>query len=80
VWQTVFFVALRGWPVNLIDRRPLRLLAGNALVIGGGAATYLVLRDLANLSPQAIGAASVLTAAVAVGLNRALARYADSVH
>ena len=113
VWQTVFFVALRGWPVNLIDRRPLRLLAGNALVIGGGAATYLVLRDLANLPPQAIGAACgcvisagliaalvfegwpgallsrpdagrlvtiVLTAAVAVVLNRALAGYADSVH
>jgi hypothetical protein len=113
VWQTVFFVVLRGWPVNLIGRRPLRLLAGNALVIGGGAATYLVLRDLANLSPQAIGAACgcvisaglmaalvfegwpgallrrpgagrvgalVFTAAVAVGLNRALAGYADSVH
>ena len=91
----------------------MRLLAGNALVIGGGAATYLVLRDLANLSPQAIGAACgcvisaglmvalvfegwpgallrrpgagrvvtlVFTAAVAVGLNRALAGYADSVH
>ena len=106
-------VVLRGWPLNLIGRRPLRLLAGNALVIGGGAATYLVLRDLANLSPQAIGAACgcvisaglmvalvfegwpgallrrpgagrvvtlVFTAAVAVGLNRALAGYADSVH
>jgi hypothetical protein len=113
MWQTVFFVALRGWPVNLIGRRPTRLLAGNALVIAGGAATYLLLRDLANLSPQAIGAACgcvisaalvvalvfegwpgallrrreagravtiVLTAAVAVGLNRALAGYADSVH
>ena len=113
VWQTVFFVALRGWPVNLIGRRPLRLLAGNALVIGGGAATYLLLRDLANLSTGAIGAACgcvisaalivalvfegwpgallrrpgagrvvtiVLIAAVAVGLNRALAGYADSVH
>jgi hypothetical protein len=22
VWQTVFFVVLRGWPVNLIGRRP----------------------------------------------------------
>ena len=75
--------------------------------------TDLVLRDLANLSPQAIGAACgrvisaglmaalifegwpgallrrpgagrvvtlVFTAAVAVGLNRALAGYADSVH
>jgi hypothetical protein len=70
VWQTMFFVALRGWPVNLISRRPLRLLAGNALVIGGGAATYLVLRDLANLSPQAIGAASacVISAGLIVAL------------
>jgi hypothetical protein len=70
VWQTVFFVLLRGWPVNLVGRRPLRLLAGNALVIGGGAATYLVLRDLADLSPQAIGAACgcVISAGLVVGL------------
>jgi hypothetical protein len=32
VWQTVFFIGLRGWPVNLSARRPVRLLAGNALV------------------------------------------------
>jgi hypothetical protein len=70
VWQTVFFVALRGWPVNLIGRRPARLLAGNALVIAGGAATYLLLRDLANLTPQAIGAACgcVISAALVVAL------------
>jgi hypothetical protein len=99
-------------PVNLIGRRPLRLLAGNALVIGGGAATYLLLRDLANhrrpsglacggvisaalvvalvfegwpgalLRRPAAGrmVTIVLIAAVAVGLNRALAGYADSVH
>jgi hypothetical protein len=69
-WQTVFFIALRGWPVNLITRRPTRLLAGNALVIAGGAATYLLLRDLANLPPQAIGAACgcVISAALLVAL------------
>src|SRR6185437_526784 len=44
LWQTVIFIALRGWPVNAIARRPLRLLAGNVAVIGLGAATYLVLR------------------------------------
>ena len=48
VWQAVFFIALRGWPVNTISRRPHRLLAGNALVVGLGALTYLVLRDLAH--------------------------------
>ena len=56
VWQTVFFVALRGWPVNTITRRPPRLLAGNALVIGLGSLTYLVLRNLAHWQPAAISA------------------------
>src|SRR4029077_20566832 len=50
-------IALRGWPVNTITRRPARLLAGNALVIGLGALTYLVLRNLAHWQPDAISAA-----------------------
>jgi len=57
VWQAVFFIALRGWPVNTITRRPHRLLAGNALVIGLGALTYLLLRNLAHWQPDAISAA-----------------------
>ena len=56
VWQAVGFIALRGWPVNTITRRPVRLLASNALVIGLGAGTYAVLRDAAGLSPGIIGA------------------------
>jgi hypothetical protein len=56
VWQAIFFIALRGWPVNTIASRARRLLAGNALVIGLGAATYAVLRDAAGLSPGIIGA------------------------
>jgi hypothetical protein len=52
----VFFVALRGWPVNTITRRPPRLLAGNALVIGLGAATYIVFRNLGHWQPAAISA------------------------
>ena len=56
VWQAVFFIALRGWPVNLLARRSGRLLAGNALVLGLGAATYVVLRNLAGWPPDAIGA------------------------
>ena len=51
VWQTLLFIALRGWPVNTITRRPLRLFAGNGLVIGLGALTYLVLRDIAHWPP-----------------------------
>ena len=111
VWQAVFFIGLRGWPVNTISRLAPRLIAGNVLVIGLGAATYLVLRDGAGLQPGTISAVCgciisaaiivgmlfegwpvvrlspgpgraltvVLTAAVAVVLNRALAAYADGV-
>jgi hypothetical protein len=57
VWQAVIYIALRGWPVNIITRRSSRLLAGNALVIGLGAGTYAGLRDAAALSPGMIGAA-----------------------
>jgi hypothetical protein len=57
VWQAVFFIALRGWPVNTVNRRPRRLLAGNALVLAFGALTYTVLRNLAHWQPAAIGAA-----------------------
>ena len=110
VWQAVFFIALRGWPVNTINRRPHRLLAGNALIVGLGALTYLVLRNLAHWRPDAISATCgsiisatlivtmlfegwpaawlppgpsriltlALTALVALGLDRALAAYADS--
>jgi hypothetical protein len=56
VWQAVFFIALRGWPVSVITRRFRRLLAGNALVIGLGAVTYLLLRDIVRWQPDAIGA------------------------
>jgi hypothetical protein len=56
VWQTILFIALRGWPVNTIAGQGRRRLAGNAVVIGLGAATYAVLRDAAGLSPGTIGA------------------------
>jgi hypothetical protein len=56
VWQAVLFIAQRGWPVNTITRRGLRLLAGNVLVVGLGAGTYAALRDAAGLSPGTIGA------------------------
>ena len=70
MWQTLFFIALRGWPVNTIAHRPRRLLAGNALVIGLGALTYLVLRDIAHWQPAAIGAACgcVISAALVVAM------------
>jgi hypothetical protein len=70
VWQTLLFITLRGWPVNTITRRPLRLFAGNGLVIGLGTLTYLVLRDTADWQPAAIGAACgcVISAALVVAM------------
>jgi hypothetical protein len=57
VWQAVIYIGLRGWPVSSITRRPVRLLAGNTVVIGLGTLTYLALRNLAQWAPDAIGAA-----------------------
>jgi hypothetical protein len=111
VWQAVFFIALRGWPINTITRRPQRLIGGNVLVIAAGALTYLLLRDIARWRPDAISAICgcviaavlvvgmlfegspaarlppapgrlltlVLTALVAIALDRVLASYANGV-
>ncbi|MFB4307289.1 hypothetical protein [Actinomadura sp. GTD37] len=69
-WQTVFFIALRGWPVNAIVRRTPRLVAGNVLVIALGTLTYLALRDLAGWRPAAISAACgcVISAVLVVAM------------
>jgi hypothetical protein len=71
LWQAVFFLALRGWPLNTISQRARRLIAGNALVIGLGAATFLVLREGAGLQPGTISAVCgcVISAAIIVGMN-----------
>lgn len=70
VWQAIFFIALRGWPVNAIKSRSSRLLAGNALVIGLGVGTYEVLRDAAGLSATTVGAGCgcVISAALVVAM------------
>jgi hypothetical protein len=70
VWQAVFYIGWRGWPVAGLARRGRRLLAGNAIVLGGGTLTYLVLRDLAGLAPGTISATcgSVITAVLIVAM------------
>src|SRR5580704_7910784 len=70
VWQAVFFIALRGWPVNTIASRPRRLLAGNALVLALGTLTYIVLRNGAHWPPAAISAVCgcVISAALIVAM------------
>jgi hypothetical protein len=70
LWQAVVFIALRGWPVNTITNRPGRLLTGNALVLGLGVPTYLLLRNLAHWQPAAISAVCgcVISAALIVAM------------
>jgi hypothetical protein len=70
VWQAVLYLAWRGWPVAALPRRSRRLLAGNAIVLGGGVLTYLVLRDLAHWPPAAISAVCgcVVTAVLIVAM------------
>jgi hypothetical protein len=70
VWQAVIYIGLHRWPLGTLTRRPVRLVAGNAVVIGLGALTYLVLRDLAHWAPDAIGAACgcVITGVLVVAM------------
>jgi hypothetical protein len=56
LWQSVLYIAWRGSPVAGLTQHTWRLLGGNAIVLGGGAATYLELRNLAHLQPTAISA------------------------
>ena len=56
VWQSLFFIGLRGWPFGNASSRTVRLIAGNAVVLALGAATYLGLRDLAGWSAGTISA------------------------
>lgn len=70
VWQALPFIAWRGWPFARWSRRSVRLLGGNAAVLGAGALTYLALRDLAGWEPSAIAAACgcAIAAVLLVGM------------
>ncbi|HEY2303941.1 MAG TPA: hypothetical protein VGH66_18720, partial [Acidimicrobiales bacterium] len=65
-WQVLFYIAWRGWPLNLIDRRSKRLLSAHSLVISGGVLSYVLLHGIAHIEPERIGAAAGLF--VAAGL------------
>jgi hypothetical protein len=70
VWQTLVWIAWRGWPFAGIAPQWARLLAGNAAVLGAGVGTYVLLRDVAGLEPDAIAAACgcAITALLLVGM------------
>ncbi|HEY2435775.1 MAG TPA: hypothetical protein VGH93_01245, partial [Solirubrobacteraceae bacterium] len=56
LWQTWFYVAIRGWPFSEIAPRAARLPLANATVIGAGVSTYIILHTALGLSPQTVSA------------------------
>jgi hypothetical protein len=66
MWQVWFFVIWRGWPFAALPRRWQRLVAGNIVVLGGGAFTYALAHGLAGV-PTAVVTA-VGGCAIAAGL------------
>jgi hypothetical protein len=69
VWQVWFYLAWRGWPVTRIGDRAARLLAGNAIVIVGGLASYAILAAT-DLRPATItaGAGALIAAGLTVAM------------
>jgi hypothetical protein len=62
-WQMLFWVSLRGWPFARIDRKWLRLLLGNVVVIACGWGSYLLVDDVLDWPGTRITA----TAGTAIG-------------
>ena len=69
-WQVWWFVAWSGWPFTSVQRRWLRLLAANAVVLGGGVLTYVASHDVAGVDPATISAVAgtVVAAGLLVGM------------
>jgi len=57
-WQVLCFVVWRGWPFVTVASRAVRLTIAHVTVIGGGIVSYLVLRQLLELTPSRIAALS----------------------
>lgn len=69
-WQTLFFVAWRGWPFSRIASRGLRLVCAHAAVLGSGILSYLLLHDLLAVGRASLAAAGgcAVAAALLVGM------------
>jgi hypothetical protein len=70
VWQVVLFVVLQGWPLSEIRPQALRLVTANAVVLGGGYLTYVVLHRLAGWHAPTVTAAggAVVAGGLLVGM------------
>jgi hypothetical protein len=70
VWQVWIFVAWRGWPFAELRLRLVRLVSGNAAVIGGALLTYAVVAGLGGVRAATITAVSgsFIAGALVVGV------------
>jgi hypothetical protein len=65
-WQVLCCITLRGWPFAAVPDRRVRLAAAHLAVLGGGVATYAVVRLLLGVGP--VRTAAVAGCFVAAGL------------
>jgi hypothetical protein len=70
VAQVWLFVVWRGWPFAELERRWLRLVSANVVVIGGAWLTYAVVHGLGDVPTATISAAagSFIAAGLVVGM------------
>jgi hypothetical protein len=68
--QTLFYVALRGWPFSLIATRRRRLACAHVVVIAAGLLTFLVVHGIVEVGtePLAAYAACFVAAALLLGM------------
>ena len=70
VWQLTLYLLLGGWPVDLIHPRAWNLVAGNAVTVAGGLATWWVLFSGIGLTANQVsaGAGAAVIGIVVAGL------------
>lgn len=57
-WQVWGFVMWRGWPFADLRRRSVRIVSGNAVVIGGALVSYLLAHGPGGAGPATVNAAA----------------------
>jgi hypothetical protein len=63
-WQVWLFIVWRGWPMNALRKRWLRIVVGNVLVLGGAALTYALAHGAGGVElPAVLAAATSFSAA-----------------
>jgi hypothetical protein len=66
VWQVWWYIGWNGWPFSALAGRAKRLTLANAVVLGGGISTYVVVREVGGVELETITA--VAGSAIAAGL------------